>query len=318
MIARRDKTLELSDTDGSHGGCDDQSVLSLLDPEQQVTVPHADVESNSVSAIRSRRRCRPLYLRFDQLLSIAELDYETRRIYKLALPYCAQALVSGIAQNGILVIIGQLVGTQQLSAFAIVDVLVGLTSEAIGGIHESLIPLLGFSRGTENNKLTGEYLQLALIFYFAFSIPFIILWSVISDDVMLLFGFDETTAEMGRSFAVPYVWAWLFKGLTGCLHSILDVFDREVVSTAVVGLCEIATMLSVLFAALFWDPSLQTIGLLYLMVSIAGMLLTIVLVGVRGWFRPYYCGLFHSCALRVSTRRVACWMRLSFPPRSAT
>lgn len=252
---------------------------------------------------RNSRRCRNLPAAvsrtFEKLLSIVELDYETKRIYRLALPYVLQALVSGIAWNGILVIIGQLLGTRQVSAYAVVDLLVGLTSEAVGGIAGSLVTLLGFSRGTNNAQLTGQYLQMAMILYTLGSLPFIAMWWLVTNPVMRLFGFDAITTTISEAFVKPYVVSRMLRGLTRCVHSVMDVFDLAFISTMVVGAGEIASTVAVLLAALFWNPTLQAVGYIFLVIEFLMLFGSISLVAVFGWFRPFYGGLFHTFALKV-------------------
>jgi hypothetical protein len=264
----------------------------------------------------SRRRARTC---FGKLLSIVELDIETRKIYKLAIPYFCQAFFSGIAENGVLVVIGQLVGTRELAAFAVVDLLVGLTAQTIGGFMESLTPLLSFSRGTENGKLTGEYVQLAMFFTVIFTVPFVFLWSFITDDVMKLLGFGPVTAEIGQSFATPFMVSNLLRLLMLCIHAVMDVHDLEVVSTVMVVTGKVAELVAILIFALFWDPTLQQIGFVFIVVEACTLIATVALVGIKGWFRPFYGGFFRSFALKVCGRRraVSWWICGLFRFRSA-
>jgi hypothetical protein len=285
-----------------HG--EDASVLSLLDHEDAVhplgnpSTPNAGgnatkLPGRPVGRRRGARSC------LGKLLSIVEFDIETRKIYKLAIPYFFQALSSGIAENGVLVVLGQLVGTRELAAFAIVDLLVGLTSQTIGSFMESLTPLLSFSRGTENGKLTGEYVQLALIFTIVFTVPFMFLWGFITDDVMKLFGFDDITAEIGQSFALPYLWSKSLQLVTKCFHSVMNVHDLEVASAVVLVIAEVLELVAVLIFALFWNPSLRDIGLVFVAAEFLCLLVTLALIGCKGWFRPFYHGFFRSFALKV-------------------
>ena len=84
------------------------------------------------------------------------------------------------------------IGTEAAVVYAIVDVVVGVTSEFVGGFIESISSLTSMAYGCGNNHLVGQYVQLCCGFYVLFLIPFMVLWSFIMDDVMLLMGFDES------------------------------------------------------------------------------------------------------------------------------
>jgi O-antigen/teichoic acid export membrane protein len=308
QLAKRNQEIERDDprsedaNDEDFDDVDDESfALPLLDAEESMH-PCPDPPLLNDGAARkgrlggTRRRARTC---FGKLLSIVELDIETRKVYKLAIPYFLQALISGVADNGTLIVVGQLIGTRELAAFAIVDLFVGLTSQTIGGYMESLTPLLSFSRGTDNEKLTGQYVQLAMILTVASTIPFIFLWSFVTDDLMKLLGFDETTAEIGQSFAVPFMFAKMIHLLTRCLHTVMDVNDLEVQSTIVAVTGDVGELVAVLIFALFWSPTLQDIGFVFVVAETLALLATVALIGFKGWFRPFYAGFFRTLSLKV-------------------
>ena len=120
-----------------------------------------DVDAGGSSACYGMRRKGRKWRRsigtcYGKLLSIAEWDYETRRIYKLGFPFFLQALLEGVAEIGRLAIIGRLLGTRELAAYVTVDMLISFTAEVLGGFHESLVSLLSHSIGCGNRKLTGQ------------------------------------------------------------------------------------------------------------------------------------------------------------------
>jgi hypothetical protein len=122
------------------------------------------------------------------------------------------------------------------------------------------------------------------------------------NDILLFFGMDNATSEMGRSFAVPYLWACLFRGLTSCLVAVMDVCDMAFLSSALVGCGEVIATVAVLAWALLREPSLETIGVIILVVELLMLVFTSAFIAVMGWFKPYYSGLFRSFGLGVRTR----------------
>jgi Na+-driven multidrug efflux pump len=316
---KRNQEIERDDTRGEAEEDDDSDddthrafAVPLLEAEEPLhPSPNSSIPKNTAPEqltgrlVTTRRRAGTC---FGKLLSIVELDLETRKVYKLAIPYFLQALISGIAGNGTLIVIGQLVGTRELAAFAIVDLFVGLTSQTIGGYMESLTPLLSFSRGTDNEKLTGEYVQLAMILTIVSTIPFLFLWSFVTDDLMKLLGFDETTAAIGQSFALPFMFSKMIQLLTLCLHTVMDVHDLEVQSTMVAVTGDVGELVAVLIFALFWSPTLQEIGFVFVIAEMLALLATVAIIGLKGWFSPFYGGFFRSFSLKVRCGLCIAWM----------
>jgi multidrug resistance protein, MATE family len=241
-------------------------------------------------------RARPLSTTFRAVIAH---DNEAKRLYRLAFPYLLKSLLTAVADNGLLIIVGQMVGTRELAALALVDLIVGHTSEAVGGVHESLITLIGYSRGANNDQLTGEYIQLAVTFYVLFSIPFLYIGAVYMEAILLFFGMDRIIAALGKGFAIPYLYARLFRGVASCLRAVLDVCELAYVSAALVGIGDVLTIGTVLAYTLLWSPSLQAIGFIILIVEFLMLFITCGLIAAKKWFQPYYCGLFQRIALTV-------------------
>jgi hypothetical protein len=66
-------------------------------------------------------------------LEVADWDRENKRVMKLALPYLNQAFFSGVAKAAVVAIIGKYYGTRSLTAFVVIEMTVGLTTEFFGG-----------------------------------------------------------------------------------------------------------------------------------------------------------------------------------------
>jgi MatE len=279
------------------------------DHEEECSIPMAKTLQFDPKRSRRRKReadatrkddARPLPT---TLLAVIAHDNEAKRLYRLAFPYLLKSLLTAVADNGLLVIVGQMVGTRELAALALVDLIVGHTSEAVGGVHESLITLIGYSRGANNDQLTGEYIQLAVTFYILFSIPFLYIGSVHMEAILLFFGMDSITAALGKRFAMPYLFARLLRGVSSCLRAVLDVCDLAYVSAALVCIGEVLTIGAVLTYTLLWSPSLQAIGVVMLTVELFMLFISSGLIAAKKWFQPYYCGLFRRIALTVSALR---------------
>jgi len=133
------------------------------DSSEEVTGTYHDGSCCAGLSRRRRRMRRAAGKSYGKLLSIAEWDYETRRIYKLGFPFFLQALLEGVTEIGRVAIIGRLMGTKELAAYVTVDLLISFTSQVLGGFHESLVSLLSHSIGCGNRKLTGQVSELLRI-----------------------------------------------------------------------------------------------------------------------------------------------------------
>lgn len=71
---------------------------------------------------------------------VLSFDKEMRSILKLAVPYTVTALTSSSFSNVCLILVSQNVGTKPVAAYALVQVLVGLTDGALQG------PIYGMSK----------------------------------------------------------------------------------------------------------------------------------------------------------------------------
>lgn len=235
---------------------------------------------------------------FDRIVALAEYDFEMRKIMKLTLPFASQALFTGLLGVLEVAIVGKQMGTAELSAYVIVDMLVNLTNEVVGGFWNALTTLCCQAYGAKQNKLIGQYVQMSLILYISFSIPFMILWWTNTYGAFIWLGFDEATAEIGQNFANIYVFSALLEGISETIHGLLDVIGLENYST-VMGISEdILSFVFVLNITMFAQPKLWHIGMVHISVGMLFMALNLGIIWCKGWFKPYMSGMIGSFSLR--------------------
>lgn len=233
----------------------------------------------------------------DKIGMIAAWDVETKRIIRLATPYCTQALFTGFTDTANVAIVGNLIGTKEVSAYVITNLLVELTSDFVGGLHESLATLCSQAIGANNKKLAGEYCQIVVILYTLFFLPFMLLWAVYMGPTLEWMGFDPETVEIGKQYNYILVVDLMIDGLGEAVHGLLDVGGFEKFSTLIGATEEIVATLTLLFVALFGQPDLVTVGLIQLFLGVLFLGLNLVVIYWRGWFRPYREGLIGTFAL---------------------
>jgi MatE len=175
--------------------------------------------------------CSTVVSTWHAFLEVADWERENKRVMKLALPYLTQAFLSGVAKAGVVAIIGKYYGTRSLSAFVVIEMTVGLTTEFFGGessrcflefretaaakctpywhfsptnlpqcikylgIKDATGVLATQSIGAGTTMLTGQYFQIGLILYFLIVTPFTVAWVFAVENLLLFFGFDDETVS---------------------------------------------------------------------------------------------------------------------------
>lgn len=292
---------------------DEVSVKSItMDAENEDFIPkqflvQSEEDEIEITCCGAHAWWKPTWVvtYFDRVVALSEWDFEMRKIMKLTLPFVSQALFTGLMDVLSVAIIGKLVGTQEVTAYVIVDMLIALTNELVGGFWNALTTLCSQAEGTKQNKLCGQYVQMALLLYLIFSVPFMFLWFFKTEDALLWLGFEEGTAEIGRDFARVYIFAVLVEGISETLHGLLDVIELENYST-VMGIAEdVLAFVLVLLAVVFGSPELYQIGLIHLFIGLFFLVLNVLVISWRGWFKPYLPGMLYSFSL---TNYKAVWL----------
>jgi hypothetical protein len=93
------------------------------------------------------------------VLSIAKFDNEAKRILSLVIPFTFSAIVYNASELFVLAIISHSLGTDEMVAYAMVGLTVGVSSSFMGGWIEAISSLGSMAYGARNYKLTGHYLQ---------------------------------------------------------------------------------------------------------------------------------------------------------------
>lgn len=284
------------------------SVLGRLDHDavsiHDAVDTHEDALQQSIELLElkpngpwwSRSRLADAY---GLVLNIAEWDHESKRICKLGFPFMAESLFLGIAEAVRVALIGKLVGTKALSAYIIVDLLVGLTTQMMQGFQDALTSLCSQALGAGNETLAGQYVQMTVIVYTLLYIPVFIFWYFFIVDAMLWFEFDQKTADMGLDFAVLLLLAELIGGLDRSVHALLDVIGCENYSTIFAIVTQVSVTVGTFIVAQRSDVTLQDIGYVFVAVKGVALVLNVVIVLWNGWLDPYLEGMIGSLSLRV-------------------
>jgi len=271
----------------------DESVNRPIDEERK--------ERNMASGISSY--CRVISKECSILL---RFDNEARRVFRLAIPFTISELVETVSEIVVLGIISHQLGTDALSAFAVFETLLEITTEFSGGVVDAITTLASQAYGAGNNKLVGQYVQLCSITYFLFQIPFILMWSFATFDIMLFMGFNENIAQMAKVYARWAVWRETVLGVTEVYYSMLEVVEKEI-EVAVIGNIEALFELGAIAISLYlFKGDLVTVAVVGIVNGVCFFIFTLAFTFWRGWLRPFAKGIFASLAFknRIAVKQV--------------
>ena len=233
-------------------------------------------------------------------------DNEARRILRLAIPFTLSELVDEVSEIVVLGIISMKLGTDALSAYAVFETLMEITTEFSGGVVDAMTTLASQAYGAGNNVLAGQYVQLCSMTYVLFQIPFILMWSFATFGIMIWMGFDENVAQMAQTYARLAVWRDTVLGVSEVYSNLFEVVEKEF-AVAVIGNAEALVELGAIAIALFlYNGDLVTVGVIGILNGLCFFLLTLAFTYWRGWLKPFASGMFTSLSFknRVAVKQV--------------
>jgi len=175
----------------------------------------------------------------ERLINIAEWDHEMKRIIKLTIPFSISGLIGMFGSTLHIVLVAHYLGTEALVASIVANTLLGFTADFLGGVLATESTLCSHAVGAKNYKLAGQYVQSCGLIYIIVYIPNMILWMYYMDDVVLLFGFDQSTADLALKYTFVQVFDDLILGMIEAWDGLLDVIGFEVFTTVLGSIFEI-------------------------------------------------------------------------------
>jgi MatE len=249
--------------------------------------------------LNSRNVCLTVPGFLDEIAKCFAWDVEMKRLFKLSIPFALQAVSTGVLDTLTVAVVSKLLGTSAVSAFVIVRLLIELPARFVGGFHEAMWTNCSHAIGNGKQRLCGKYTQISTVLYLVSYTPFAVIWAFLLDDTIRWFGFDEEVILMGTQYGYILIVYHFMAGISESVHGLLDVAGCENFSTVVHSAEEVVTFAVILVWALVGKPALYMIGLVQLGMQIAFLILTILIILRKGWFRPYLGGMLSSCAILV-------------------
>jgi len=236
--------------------------------------------------------------RANLLWKIIKYDNETKRLLHLAVPFTCSAIAETVASLIILAIISQNLGTDNMVAFAMTDVIVGISSSFMGGWIEAISSLGSMAYGAGNYELCGSYAQCAIIGYAVCEIPMFFTWRFLIGPILRLMGFDDAVIIIAQDYVWVTVAVNMVMGLNEGILDLLEVVEHERYANIMYCLTYAVEVGCVALVAVKTDANLVILGLVMLVIQALFFFLNLVIPNKMGWFARFEEGLFgkFSCS----------------------
>jgi len=235
-------------------------------------------------------------LRF--MWTIAKYDNETSRIMRLAVPFTISAMVDTVTELITMAIISNYIGTDSMVVYAMVDVIVGISSSFVGGWIEAISSLGSMAYGAENYELLGQYVQTSCIGYLLGEIPFAFIWGMTIGKIMLLMGFSEDVAVLSQDFVFIRVAINMVMGVNEAVLDFLEVVEKEKYANVMYCLQYVFQLGLVALFTVKLEADLIVLGLVILTNQTLFFFLNVLIPNKMGWLAHFELGLFGQCSFR--------------------
>lgn len=230
--------------------------------------------------------------------NIVAFNMETRKILKLAIPYTISAVASSTLSNTCLIFVSKHIGTKAVTAYALVQILVGLTDGILKGPIYACTTLCAHAVGAGNTFLAGQYIQLSIVLYLLFNIPVVYFWWFYMYEIILFLEWgDQDTAQVAQEFTRVYIWSYLLGGISSSVWQLLEVADHTISGTIMSIAWGATNVLAIGLLVTLQEATLVQVGYVYIGTSVFFIGLTLIIGRCYGWFTPFAKGLFQNVAL---------------------
>lgn len=234
--------------------------------------------------------------------SILRFDKETKSLLKLAIPFTISSVIGTVFSTLCFIIISHNVATLEITAYAIVCVLVGLTDGILYGPISACTTLCSHAVGAGNVKLAGSYIQMAVLLYVCGSaVVFAFWWFFMYEAILWLEWGDVQTALIGQTFIRHYLWNYILSGISAALWQLLEIAGKVNQGTIVSMLWGLVNVIAIgVVAKVVPQMTLIHVAWVYNATAALFVLIAYVMAERGGWLKPFKHGLFHTFSLKVS------------------
>jgi Na+-driven multidrug efflux pump len=233
------------------------------------------------------------------IIKLAKYDNESQRILHLAIPFMTNSFMKTLADLILLAIVSQSLGTDSMIAYAMVEVVVGVSSSFMMGWIETINSLGAMAQGAGNYELVGKHIQIAILAYVICQVSTAFIWGFSMHSIMLLFGFDENTANISKGYVWVYIADRIMFGIFQAFIDFLGLIDRERLGMVFSCFCNLSKVaLVAIELKIKEDTTLTIVGLTVLANTCLYVCLTITISSRKQLTRPYEYGLIGELSFR--------------------
>jgi len=241
---------------------------------------------------------------FLNILDLAELDYESKRILVLAIPSTIGAMADPFFRIVLVAIISHFIDTDSMVAYLIVILFIRLTTEEISGAIAD----------TESNMLqdalmqggdlaffqAGQTIQLAIFVQLVVGIPVLLIWYFLMGDVANWLVDDPNIADIASTYTGVIIIDYILRGASRTFMLPFYLTGQAQFEANIDLVATILTLVAIAFVATTNDLSLAAIGWVQVIIGIAKTIIKVAYVTLKGWLQPYKQGLLQTAAFKVS------------------
>ena len=248
---------------------------------------------------------------FLNILDLAELDYESKRILVLAIPSTIGAMADPFFRIVLVAIISHFIDTDSMVAYLIVILFIRLTTEEISGAIAD----------TESNTLqdalmqggdlaffqAGQTIQLAIFVQLVVGIPVLLIWYFLMGDVANWLVDDENIADIASTYTGVIIIDYILRGASRTFMLPFYLTGQAQFEANIDLVATVLTLVAIVFVATTNDLSLAAIGWVQVIIGIAKTIIKVAYVTLKGWLQPYKQGLLQTAAFKVSCVGLILW-----------
>lgn len=263
--------------------------MSTSDTKQDLVGAINESRARDVCLEKKVPTCSAKWLRKKAMFTwtILRLDEETRRIWRLVLPFTASALVENVTELINLALVSRALGTNAILAWIMVDTVMGTTATFTGGCLETITSLGSMAYGARNYVLVGQYFKTSCLIYVLCELPVSIALGWYIGPVLEALGLGESVANL----AIPFVWFQVWMNIVGGLQDgvlgLLEVAEHELFASFMYCLECIADVGLMWYFTNREDVSLVMLGWVCSGSTAFFTAISILLPALFGWLGPF-------------------------------
>jgi hypothetical protein len=309
----------------SIGGSDSPSILPPLDPDVLSPDDAADANDPGKLANPIQFEChrgagttvdsthQPLStdassaripLPFDPL-DLAEPDFEVKRIFVLAIPSTVSAMADPFFRIVLMAIISHFINSDSMVAYVLVILFIRLTIEEITGAitdaESNALQDALMQGGDYGFFQAGQIIQLATLCQLLVSVPILLMWYFIMEDVVFWLVSVDGIAKVASDYAGVIIIDYIIRGASKTFMLPLYMTGHADFEAKIDVVATILTMAAIAVVSQTNDLTLQAFGWIQVIICIAKTIVKVVFASLRGHLKPYQSGLLGRLCLRVSS-----------------